>query len=735
VRAKPGASTFYVLVDDSRSLGVRDDGQSQSRGEHLRALLAGASGWQVRLGQDFQTRRYTFGSRLRDVPDFESLTFQQPASQLHAALQSLAQRSRGPAAAAFATTPASQAQPGRMPAASGVLLFTDGNATDWPSGKVDLARLPPIFPVLVGSADAPRDVSVRQVTASTTNFEDAPVAVSAQIVASGYAGRPLVAELVDASGRVLQRLSLAAQADDRPVAVRFQHSAQPRGVEFLEVRAALASQADPLQPAAEATSAEAVLENNQALAVVTRPSQPHRVLYVSGRPNWEYKFLRRAIESDPQLQLVALIRIADREPKFDWRGRGDANPLFRGFDHADPDQVEQHDQPVVIRLGTRDADELRGGFPQKDEELFTYDALILDDLPADFLTADQMSLVQRFVSRRGGGLLMLGGQESLRQGDYQRTPVGETLPVYLDRQPPGSVAPPFRLQLTRDGWLQTWTRLRSSEAGEKSRLAAMPAFATLNRAAGVKPGAVVLSQVVDRAGQAQPALVVQSFGRGQVGALLVGDLWRWALRRDDAHPHDFEKAWRQTLRWLVSQVPPRVEIETAPAQHLAAAGVNIRVRARDPRFEPLDNALVTVTVRSRDGDEVKLTATAENEPGVYEASFVPPAPGGYSITAKVTAADRSHAGSAETGWVADPAANELASLAGNARLLEELAEATGGQVVAASALDRFVRQLPQHVTCITERHTWPLWQQPWVLALALALLVGEWGLRRWSGMA
>ena len=37
--------------------------------------------------------------------------------------------------------------------------------------------------------------------------------------------------------------------------------------------------------------------------------------------------------------------------------------------------------------------------------------LVVDDLEAGFFTHDQLSLIQRFVSERGGGLLLLGGTE------------------------------------------------------------------------------------------------------------------------------------------------------------------------------------------------------------------------------------------------------------------------------------------------------------------------------------
>ena len=78
------------------------------------------------------------------------------------------------------------------------------------------------------------------------------------------------------------------------------------------------------------------------------------MLYVSGRPNWEFKFLRRAVAEDEQVQLVGLVRIARRQPKFDFRDAArpqSTSPLFDGFDHPDPETAERHDQPVLVRLG------------------------------------------------------------------------------------------------------------------------------------------------------------------------------------------------------------------------------------------------------------------------------------------------------------------------------------------------------------------------------------------------
>jgi len=81
--------------------------------------------------------------------------------------------------------------------------------------------------------------------------------------------------------------------------------------------------------------------------VVDRGQGPYRILYVGGRPNWEFKFLNRAVAADEQLQLPALVRIARREPKFDFRTHaGDqSNPLYRGFDNKPKEEAERYDQP------------------------------------------------------------------------------------------------------------------------------------------------------------------------------------------------------------------------------------------------------------------------------------------------------------------------------------------------------------------------------------------------------
>src|SRR5436305_2365013 len=115
------------------------------------------------------------------------------------------------------------------------------------------------------------------------------------------------------------------------------------------------------------------------------------------------KFVRRGVEEDKNIQVTILLRTA--ENKY-WRG-----------DVSNPD-------------------ELIAGFPKTREELFSYRAIILGSVEAASFSPEQLRMIADFVSKRGGGLLVLGGRRSFAEGGWNGTPVGEVLPVIPDAANP-----------------------------------------------------------------------------------------------------------------------------------------------------------------------------------------------------------------------------------------------------------------------------------------------------------
>jgi uncharacterized membrane protein len=741
-RARPGANVLAVIADDSQSLKLKDRGETHTRGEVLKALLDQKhQHWQADLDANFEVRRYTFAERLEPTEGFNDLHFEGRSSALGAALRTVADRCRG------------------RPVA-GVLVFTDGNATDI-AGAPDVSGLPPIYPVVLGRAEPAKDLAVHQVHATETDFEDSPVVVQASVSALGYRGQTVLGELLDQTGRQVASQTLTAPADNSTLAFRFPFKPEKAGLSFYRFEVHARNEAGAHTAAA---SEEATLANNSAVVAVERGHGPYRILYVGGRPNWEFKFLNRAAQEDEQLQLIGLIRVAKREPKFNFMGRPgeSSNPLFRGFGNQSAEEIERYDQPVLVRLNTRDKLELRGGFPRTAEELYSYNAVIVGDLEAAFFTPEQATLLQKFVSERGGGFLMLGGMESFRQGGYQRTPIGDMLPVYLDTAEPPQPPESARLDLTSEGLLQSWARVRDTESAERARLETMVPFQVLNPVREVKPGASVIATLTDTNHQSWPGLVVQKFGRGHTAALTVGDLWRWGLHDADSHK-DMDKAWRQLLRWLVNDVPTRVELTLQPHGSVDGSGgsagfspqqqqpstatgsgaMRLQVRVRDAKFEPLDDANVTVEVQPVFSEPAEAGSTNSirlhpepvgSEPGVYEAAYVPRANGGYRASVCVTNSEGTEVGQAAAGWSTDLAGEEFHSLGPNLSLLETLAQRTGGQMVSLNNLSSFLNQLPYRHAPVMEPWIRPLWHTPAMFGFALLCFLAEWGLRRWKGM-
>jgi Mg-chelatase subunit ChlD len=96
--------------------------------------------------------------------------------------------------------------------------------------------------------------------------------------------------------------------------------------------------------------------------------------------------------------------------------------------HRDEKQM----RPLARAMQKQGLDlEIRGerGLPDTIEEMLAFDAIVLADVPATSLNQKQMEFIRRYVSDFGGGLAMLGSENSFGLGGYFRTPVEEALPL------------------------------------------------------------------------------------------------------------------------------------------------------------------------------------------------------------------------------------------------------------------------------------------------------------------
>jgi Ca-activated chloride channel homolog len=105
--------------------------------------------------------------------------------------------------------------------------------------------------------------------------------------------------------------------------------------------------------------------------------------------------------------------------------------------HGRPRILVVHETPREMRSWTRALGEqgieteVRGqhGLPESLAGLAAFDAIVLANLPATMISPRQIQMVKRYVTDLGGGLVMIGSENSFGLGGYYKTPIEQVLPL------------------------------------------------------------------------------------------------------------------------------------------------------------------------------------------------------------------------------------------------------------------------------------------------------------------
>jgi len=454
--------------------------------------------------------------------------------------------------------------------------------------------------------------------------------------------------------------------------------------------------------------------NNALTRLVNVGSEPRRILYVEGEPRWEFKFIRQAEEDDRMVQIASMVRTSENK---------------------------------IYRQGISDPKELAGGFPSRPEDLFVYQGLIIGSVEAGYFTPGQQELIREFVDRRGGGLLLLGGQFSLADGGWNASNLTDLFPTTLPTQAgafhreadPKTGTTHTTAELAPAGVDSIITRLVDDPAANAAKWKALPYLMDYEDPGTPKPGAAVLANMITPEGRKLPLLITENFGRGRTAIMATGGSWRWQMSSplgDTAH----DLFWQQLLRWVVSDTPGHVAA-SVPAQMLLDNGaVTIAAEVRDQQYNPAPDAKVEAHILGPSGVSalVEMTPVPDN-PGQFQAAWSAPRTGAYLTEVMAQRADPATRTVKELGrdvltfqrmdGVAENFHTEQ-----NRDLLERLATQTGGQYWKPADLGKLASAIPYSQAGVTMRETKDLWDLPLVFLVLLLLRFSEWWLRRKWGI-
>jgi len=674
----PQRNFVGILIDDSQSMRITDrDGVPRS--DFVQSTF-GSEGSELltALSEKFTLRFFRFSRDASRLNDMADLSYSGTATDLGNAMVRAQEELAG------------------VPI-SGLVVISDGADNSGEALAASLLPLQaaniPVYTVGLGEEELSPDVQVSRVEMPRTVLVGTSLVVDVIVSHRGYSGRT-VQLVVEDTGQLLASEDVTFARDGEPVVARVRIEAQDAGPRILRFR---------VSP----QEGERVTENNVRDVLVNVVNDAEKILYFEGEPRWELKFLRRAVYGDENLQVVILQRTA--EGKF-------------------------------LRLEVDDAEELAAGFPKTREELFRYRALILGSVEASFFTHDQLDMIADFVSRRGGGLLFLGGRNSFAEGGYQGTRLAEVLPVFLDDELSTGAGPYFDelfITPTRAGLTHPATQLGADNSDAVvERWEALPAVTTLNPITRLKPGATgLLTGGTERDRDRQVVLAFHRYGRGKVIVLPIQDSWIWQMHADiPLEDQTHETFWRQLLRWLTDGVPDQVGAQSEREVVEPGQPVNLTVEVGDSAYAEVNNANVVAIVRDPSGDSITIALDWDVEQdGRYDGGFPTAAPGLYEVFVHaMRGADT--IGTAVTYVDVAPSAEEYFDASMRGTTLRRIADQTGGLFYTPESVSNLPEDISLTGAGVTLTEERDLWDMPILLLLVLGLMGGEWGYRRKRGL-
>lgn len=562
-----------------------------------------------------------------------------------------------------------------------VVLVTDGA---YNSGAMPLYAAEdfgkPIFSVGVGDTAGIADIAVVSLVTNERGFKDVGMPVQVSFTADGISGEATLVLLDGGNEVARQRIQLApTQRFYRHV---FEYTPHNEGTRKLTARI-------------EPVNGEYTTINNTLSEFVRVLPNERRVVLIAGAPSPDVAFISQLIGSDPSIRLRTFIQKFGAE-----------------FYGAAPTEADLRGAESIVLVG----------FPIASSS----DALVA-------LIAD--------VAKRGKPILLVASQALDPRKLAVLDPV---LPFSVERWNAAEMQ--VTCHLTERGSLHALMQPSEDRAPASDAWNDLPPIFRPEAFVIPKPGAEVLATIkVGTTSLDEPLIVARASGERRSVAILGYGLYRWKLlgegieRVRGKQTHSPIGAFlSNSLRWLSSdENSKKVRIRTSKRHYISGEPVEFIADVQDDALRPIDDATVTVSIRSSQRQfELVLQPTGN---GRYIAALQSLAGGDYSFVGR---AQRSSQvlGTDEGRFTVGERSLEYQDLRKNAQLLRILAERTGGEVIDADQLDAHrlwqrIEKLPGfRPRVVTGTRTLAIWNSWLMLALAIAAFAAEWYLRKRLGL-
>lgn len=442
-------------------------------------------------------------------------------------------------------------------------------------------------------------------------------------------------------------------------------------------------------------------KNNIRSVFVQVVDEKTKVLLIEAQPYWDSKFLLRALQADPNLDVTSIFYMND-------------NKTFAVT------QSTKTGEDSVESLGNVRV-------PKTKEELFKYDTIILGRGVDEIFTAKELGLFRAYVGERGGSLIFSRGQAQRVNNDV----LSELEPVVWDE----GILKDARFQLTAAG--RTNPVFNFGSAPSEVVIRDMPKMLQISRVKEEKMLTVILAKGENSDDLSEMAVVsYQRYGKGKVLSIGASGMWRWAFTPKTLSRYDevYAKFWGQMIRWLVygSDFLPGQDITFSTDKNTFNLGETVGFSIHTKQIDT-EQYRPRITLTAPDGTQSQLNPESYSAGStVYSATIFPEQEGDYEAVL------HNNIGMPKEETVRFLVYNDLMEtryVAADPDRMARIAEITGGAVLSVKEWAQLPDVLEdQALARQTESKPHDVWDTWTVLLALMAALAVEWFMRRRTGL-
>lgn len=463
--------------------------------------------------------------------------------------------------------------------AAGIILVTDGAHNVEKELLNSLKNIKyPVYTIGVGSDKIQKDFEVLEVNFPSFIFKGITVDLPVIIRSAGFKGK--IPVILKKGNSPVEKIYIDNEAgENKEYSVKFKIKAEEIGTYDYSV--IIPGEKDEIS-----------VKNNEIFFNLKVIKDKIRILLISGKPTWEYRFLRDILKNYPNIELVSFTIL-----------RNPTNLSI--FPETELTLIQFPSMEIFMK------------------ELFNFDLLIFDNFTyTKFMAPNLLESVKKFVIENGGGFLMTGGENSFGRGGYKGTAIEEILPVEIEGPKEEIIEKQFKpkfINKTHPIINFTGTKSNLNEILEN-----IPYMEGINRTKA-KKDSTVLAVYKSGLNEEIPVISLIEPGKGRVAAITSGSTWRLRFQlAKEGKNNIYNDFWLNCIRWLVNApfLKP-LQVNLDKNSYLKEEEIKLNIKTLNQYYQPDDseiNIILDINGKKKDiGKPIRL-GKGEYEYGVEATS-------------------------------------------------------------------------------------------------------------------